>query len=227
MAQTEGRPIETLSEEQIPELRNVPVYANGDEIGHVGDIYYDEDAGTVQCVGVAGDGLGFKRQWIPARGAMLREDGLHVGYGRDQAESAPRWDDEQDLDESRFDEVQTHFTRHEEELSVGKEQTQAGSVKLRKWTETEGVAMDVDLRHETAQVVREEIDQPIGRDTDAFTDEEVEVPLSAERAVVSKQVVAKERVGVEKGVETHTETVQDEVRKERVRVDSDGEVEQR
>lgn len=224
MAQAEGRPIESLTENEVPELRNVPVYANGDEIGHVGDIYYDDEGGRVACVGIKGDALGFKRQWIPAEGAMLREDGLYLDYGRDQFEDAPRWDDDE-IDADRLQQVQTHFTRHEEELQVGKQQTRAGAVRLRKWVETEPVAMDVELQRETAQVVREDVNQPISRDADAFTEQEIEVPLHAEQPVVSKQTVAKERVGIEKGVETTTQTVQDEVRKERVEIEGEGNVE--
>src|SRR4051812_10783203 len=52
MGKGQGTPIEALSEDQVPELRNVPVYAGGEEIGHVGDIYYDEGTGHVACVGV-------------------------------------------------------------------------------------------------------------------------------------------------------------------------------
>ena len=225
MTTTEGRPIETLTEDEIPQLRNIPVYADGDEIGHVGDIYYDEDGGRVQCVAVKGDALGFQRQWIPAQGAVLRDDGLYLSYGRDRVANAPRWDDD-DLDEARYGEVREHFvTRHEEELQVGKREQQAGAVRLRKWVETEPASAEVELKRETARVTREPVDEPLARDADAFTEQEVEVPLSAEEPVVAKQVVAKERVGVEKGVETDRHTVQDEVRKERVEVEGDGDVE--
>ena len=51
--------------------------------------------------------------------------------------------------------------RSEEELRVGKEQVEAGSVRLRKWVETEPVQADVELRRETARVEREPIDQPV------------------------------------------------------------------
>lgn len=47
------------------------------------------------------------------------------------------------------------------------------------------------------------------------------MPLRAEQAVVSKQTVAKERVSVDKEVETDRQTVTDEVRKERVEVEGD------
>ena len=228
MSEATGQPIGSLTKDDIPQLRNLPVYANGEEIGHVGDIYYDEDTETVQCVGIAGDGLGFKRNWVPAQGALLQDDGLHLGYGRDRFEGAPGWDDDGDLDEDRYRQVRSHYggdedvTRHEEELQVGKQETEAGAVRLRKWVETEPVSTEVEVERETARVVREPVDQPVGRDTDgAFSDEEIEVPLRGEEAVVGKRTVAKERVGIEKDVETRTETVQDELRKEHVDVDDD------
>ena len=226
MSNAGGRSIESFTENDIPQLRDVPVYANGEEIGHVGDIYYDDESQHVECVGIKGGWFGMKRQWIPAQGAVLQEDGLHVTYGRGDFDEAPRWDDE-DLDEDRYGQVRGHFVRHEEEMQVGKQQVAAGSVRLRKWVETEPVETQVELQHETARVVREPVDEPIGRDTGAFEDQEVEVPLSSEEAVVGKQVVAKERVAVEKGVDTHTETVGDEVRKERVEVEGDGDVARR
>jgi uncharacterized protein (TIGR02271 family) len=227
MAHTQGTPIEGLTEEQVPDLRNIPVYSNGEEIGHVGDVYYDDDRGTVECVGIKGDALGFKRQWVPVQGAMLHEDGLHLNYPREQFEGAPHWDDDTELDAGRYAEVRQHFVRHEEELQVGKQQTETGTVRLRKWVETEAVAVDVELQRETAQVVREQLSEPVAGDVDAFREQEIDVALHAERPVVSKQTVAKERVGLEKDVETTTQTVQEEVRKERVGLEGDGEVERR
>ena len=52
-------------------------------------------------------------------------------------------------------------------------------------------------------------------------EQEIEVPLHAEQPVVQKQAVAKERLSLERDVETERETVTDEVRKERVEVEGD------
>ncbi len=53
-------------------------------------------------------------------------------------------------------------------------------------------------------------------------EEQVDVTLRAEEAMVQKQTVAKERVGLEKDVQTERKTVSDEVRKERVEVEGEG-----
>ncbi|MBD0291382.1 MAG: PRC and DUF2382 domain-containing protein [Thermoleophilia bacterium] len=114
-------------------------------------------------------------------------------------------------------------TRSEEELRVGKMEREAGRARLRKWVETEPVQMDVDLKRETARVTREPVDEPAaGAD---IGEAEIEVPLRAEEAVVEKQTVAKERIGLEKDVEVERETVSEEVRKERVDVDGEGSLE--
>jgi uncharacterized protein (TIGR02271 family) len=110
-------------------------------------------------------------------------------------------------------------TRSEEELQVGKEQVQAGRARLRKWVETEPVEMEVELRRETARVTRERVDQPVSGAE--IGEDQVDVELREERPVVAKQAVAKERVGLETDVETETETVSDQVRKERVEVEGD------
>ena len=111
------------------------------------------------------------------------------------------------------------MTRHEEELAVGKRTVQAGSVRLKKWVETESVQADVELQRETAHVTREPVDQAVS-DVN-IGEEEIEVPLTAEEAVAEKRTVAKERIGIEKDVETDVETVTDQLRKERVEVEGD------
>lgn len=217
MEQRTQRQVESLTDDQIPELRNIPVWAGGEQIGHVGDIYVDESDGRIQCVGVEGDALGFKRQWVPVQGAVLQDDGMHLAYGRERFDDAPGWDDGSELDTARYTRVRDHFVRHEEEVRVGTQQVEAGTVRLRKWVESEPVSMTVELQQETARVVREPIEEPVAEH--AFDEQEIEVSLHAEQPVIEKRTVAKERVGVEKDVRTTTENVETEVRKERVEVD--------
>ncbi|MDQ4018954.1 MAG: DUF2382 domain-containing protein, partial [Actinomycetota bacterium] len=81
------------------------------------------------------------------------------------------------------------------------------------------VETDVELRRERVRVEREPIDQPASGAE--IGEQEVEVPVHEEEAVVQKETVAKERVSLEKDVETERETVGDEVRKERVEVEGD------
>jgi uncharacterized protein (TIGR02271 family) len=241
---------QSMQQVRLDEMRGRPVYdLNGDKIGSVEEIFYDDQSQRPEWIGV---GTGFfktKRVLVPVQGASLQEDGICVAYGADQVKDSPDIDGddisdrtEQELyqyyrlDGTRGDtrggtrgkapkaDADQALTRSEEELQVGKERTQAGSVRLRKWVETEPVALDVELQRETARVVRERVDKPVDS-KNAFNEEQIEVPLQAERPVTSKRTVAKERIGVEKNVESETRKVRDEVRKERVDVDGDGDIE--
>lgn len=117
------------------------------------------------------------------------------------------------------------MTRSEEELAVGKTQREVGRARLRKWVDTEQVSTTVPLQREEVRVEREPItDANIGNATDgpAISEEEHEVTLSAEEAVVEKRAVPKERIRLDKDVVTEDRQVTDEVRKERVEIDGDG-----
>lgn len=222
-----------LSKADIPKLRNIPVVtADGEEIGHVGDAYYDENTERLQCIGIAADAIGLSKRVIPAGGATLDDDGrLRLPYTRAQIEGSPDWGDDAGWDEQRYSdryrEVSDYYdraedqalTRSEEELAVGTREVEAGSLRLKKWVETEPVEADVELRRETAEITREPVNEAVTGVE--LGEEEIEVPLHEERPVVEKEAVAKERIRVEKDVETERETISDELRKERVEVEED------
>ena len=234
------------STERLAEARGLPVYASGGEqIGKLDEIFYDAETQKPEWIGVGTGFFGKKRVLVPVRGADMRDDGCFVPYERSQVEESPDIRSDE-IDQKTEAELSAHYgleyskrqsdsglpegeppaetqagdlTRHEEELKVGKRPVEAGRVRLRKWVETEPVEMSVDLQRETARVTRESMDEPVG---DAeIGEEEVEVRLRGEEPVVQKQTVAKERVGVEKDVETERQTVRDEVRKERVDLDEE------
>lgn len=108
---------------------------------------------------------------------------------------------------------------HEEQLNVGTREAEAGHARLHKYVETRPVEEQVRTRRETAHVEREEINRPA---SDAeFREEDVEMELSREEPVVSKETVARERVSLRKDAEETTETVRDELRSERVEAEGD------
>ena len=237
--------MQDMQQVRLDDMRGAPVFdSTGEKIGKVEEIFYDEQSRRPEWIGIGTGFFSTKRVLVPVQGSSLQGDGICVGYDADNVKDSPDIDGDQ-LSPQAEQELYRYYglgggagadvsgngeqavTRSEEELRVGKERERAGSVRLRKWVETEPVALDVELRRETARVVRESIDQPVGRDSDAFQEEEVEVPLSAERAVTSKQTVAKERIGVQKNVETQTQTVQDDLRKERVEVEGAGDIVER
>jgi uncharacterized protein (TIGR02271 family) len=224
----------------LQEARGLPVLASdGEQIGKVEEIFYDESSNQPEWVGIGTGFLGTKRVLVPLQAAELQGDALLVPYPKEQVKGSPDIDSDhidgtteqalysyyglggaqqQAPVETRADGGDT-VTRSEEELQVGKRDVDAGKVRLRKWVETEPVQMDVELHRETARVTREAIDEPVG--DEAIGEEQIEVALHEEQPLVAKQTVAKERIGLEKQVETEHRVVQDEVRKERVEVEGD------
>jgi uncharacterized protein (TIGR02271 family) len=225
-----------LNQVRLDEMRGAPVYDNaGEKIGKVEEIFYDHESRRPEWIGIGTGFFGTKRVLVPVEGAQLAEDGLRVAFSKDHVKDSPDIDEDEISQECESELTQYYglaqpqrsvssdadqaMTRSEEEIEVGKRDVDAGSARLRKWVETEPVELDVELHREVAHVTREPLNRPVG-DHD-FTEEEVEVPLHQEKPIVKKQAVAKERIGLEKDVETETQTVRDELRKERVDVEGD------
>jgi uncharacterized protein (TIGR02271 family) len=221
----------------------------GEKIGKFEDIYADTQSGTPEWIGVNSGGLmGSKHVLVPLQGYSPREDGISVAYSKDRVNDAPEVK-EDEIGEQREDEIYEYYglrraglrqptetfdpkkasqtqarqgdsvTRSEEQMRVGKREVEGGRARLRKWVETEPVSQDVNLRREKAYVEREPINQPVSGAQ--LGEQEVDVSLRREEPVVQKETVAKERVSMRKGTEETTETVQDELRKERVEMEGD------
>jgi uncharacterized protein (TIGR02271 family) len=114
------------------------------------------------------------------------------------------------------------MTRSEEELRVGTTEREAGRVRLKKYVVEDEVTETVPVRREDVRVEREPItDANRGEALDGpdISEEEHEVVLHQEEVVAEKRAVPKERIRLEKDVETNEETVSETVRSERVDVD--------
>jgi uncharacterized protein (TIGR02271 family) len=117
------------------------------------------------------------------------------------------------------------MTLSEEQLQVGTEQREAGRARLRKHVVEEEVTKTVPVRREEVRIEREPItDANAGDATDgpAISEEEHEVVLHEEQAVVDKQAVPKERVRLDKQTVTEEQQVSDTVRREEIDVDDAG-----
>ena len=242
---------------RLIDMRGEAVYSSdGEKIGKVEDIYYDEGTNTPEWIGIGTGFFSTKHVLVPVEGATIAGDRLTVPFAKNQVKDAPdidrdelTEDDEHQLFEhyglrrgmargeavteaeagrgmrsstgagagGRHADGDMSLTRSEEELRVGKREVAAGTVRLRKWVETTPVQEQVQLRRETAHIERQPLNDPA---TDAAIGEDsVEVELRREEAVVDKRTVAKERVGIERDAEQVTETVDDEIRRERVEVE--------
>ena len=119
------------------------------------------------------------------------------------------------------------MTRSEERLRAGTEQTTTGKARLRKWVETEEQQVTVPVTKEKARLVTEPVtdanrdDAMSGPD---ISEDQHEVTLTEERPVVEKEAVPVERVRLEKDVDVEEHQVTEDVRKERIDLDSDTDV---
>jgi uncharacterized protein (TIGR02271 family) len=114
------------------------------------------------------------------------------------------------------------LTRSEEELRVDTERVRRGQAAVRKHVVTEQEEHTVPVEREELRVERQPItgaDRDAGVDRAEIAEGEQVVDLHEERPVVSKQVVPKERVRVDKAVVRGHERVAEPVRRERVEVD--------
>jgi uncharacterized protein (TIGR02271 family) len=153
-----------------------------------------------------------------------KEYGYGTAYGQRRADSDYDW---------RRDDNDT-VTRSEEELHVAKgrtERKETGKVRLRKYVVTENVKMEVPVTREEVRVTREPVSGPertagdgkirSGQRPVDIGDTEREVVTYEERPVVTKETVPKERIRLDKETVTDTETVEDQVRKEKVDIEDD------
>ncbi len=114
------------------------------------------------------------------------------------------------------------MTRSEQELRGGTAAREAGRVRLKKYVVEDEVTETVPVRREQVRVEREPItdaNRGDALDGPAISEEEHEVVLHEEEVVAEKRAVPKERVRLEKDVETDEESVSETVRSERIDVD--------
>ncbi|SDF48308.1 conserved domain-containing protein [Blastococcus fimeti] len=114
------------------------------------------------------------------------------------------------------------MTRSEERMTVGTTTEETGRARLRKYVVSENVTQTVPVTREEVRVEREPItDANVGNAMDgpAISEEEHEVTLHAERAVVEKEAVPVERVRLDKTTVTEQEQVSADLRKEEIEVD--------
>jgi uncharacterized protein (TIGR02271 family) len=145
---------------------------------------------------------------LPRRGGDPTSDGSTGVVGDDV--SGPETDDA--------------MTRSEEELRVGTEKRETGRARLKKYVVTEQVETTVPVQREEVRIEREPItdaNRDAAMSGGDITEEEHEVTLHAEEPVVEKDVVAKERVRMDKDVVSEDREISEEVRKEQIETEGD------
>lgn len=114
------------------------------------------------------------------------------------------------------------MTRSEERLHVGTERRECGRVRLHKYVDTEHVQQKVPLTREEARFERQPItgdealgDYAIGEDVQEFI-------IYEERPVVGTETTPVERMRVYRERVRREETVEGDIRKERIEVEQEG-----
>lgn len=106
----------------------------------------------------------------------------------------------------------------EERIHVEKRDRDIGEVRLRKVVRTETVNQPIEIRRE--DVVVERVSGSHAQPgAEAFTEQEVSIPIREEEAVVHKTVEAAGAVQARKVVESEQENLQETIRKEDVEVE--------
>lgn len=147
-----------------------------------------------------------------------------IEYGENRSDSGLPEGTQTERDTSTTTEVTDSaetVTRSEEELRTGTRKREAGQVRVRKYVDTEKVQTTVPTSREEVTVERVPVSE--GTSTEAeFSEGEITVPIVEEEAVVEKRPVVKEELRISKETVTGEETVEADVRKERIDIDEEG-----
>lgn len=149
--------------------------------------------------------------------------GFGTGAGLEaDAERAAEADRLADADRNRAVGTETDgVVRSEERLNVDKDRVNTGEARLRKYVVHDTETVEVPVEREEVHVERTPLnadDAAAVRDAELGEDE-ASVTLSEERVNVSKETVPVEKVSLEKDTVRDTETVSEDVAKERVETD--------
>jgi len=113
----------------------------------------------------------------------------------------------------------------EEKLQVGKREVERGGARVRSYVTEVPVHEQLRLREERVRVDRRQVDKPLSEvDGDAFRERSVNVTAMSEEPVIAKAARVVEEVVVSKEAGERTEEIDDTVRRTKVDIDRDGDM---
>ena len=121
----------------------------------------------------------------------------------------------------RPEDHEAELIRHEEEPAVATRVATVGNVHAEKRIEVEKVAQSFPREVEDAVVDRVAATDGDSGEIETLPDGSISIPVLEEELVVAKRLVVRERIVIRKATTTRTETVEAELRRERVEVDVD------
>src|SRR5690606_26022287 len=116
--------------------------------------------------------------------------------------------------------------RSEERAHIGTETEETGRARVHKSVETEHFERDVPVTREELRVERVPLtdeDRAQAAETPRMEEQDEEIILHSEQAVVSKESVPVEKVRISKQEVSDTQHVEGELRKEHIDVEQEGE----
>jgi uncharacterized protein (TIGR02271 family) len=113
----------------------------------------------------------------------------------------------------------------QEELRVGTERVEAGRVRARKEVDVERVRQGVERGVEHADVDRAPALEGDSGQVETLPDGSLSIPVFEEQIVVEKRLVVRERIVVRKHTVYEEHLVEADLRRERLEVDVEGDVE--
>ena len=174
--------------------------------------YYQRGVGQGGAiVTVTGSRLEQARQILQSAGGDLRENGFEPAA----TNTADAGDDDNEED--------YRFQLRGEVLRTFRERVQRGEVRLRKEVITEKQSVEVPVTREELVIERVPVSgEQVTGSGEIGSDREIRVQLSEERARVEKEPVVTEEVRVGKRKVQTEERLSENVRREELRVDKDG-----
>jgi uncharacterized protein (TIGR02271 family) len=121
---------------------------------------------------------------------------------------------------------QANLVRHEEELELGTQTYQAGSVRARKRVDRERAERVEPRAVEYGDLERAPASDGDSGEIETLEDGSISIPLFEERLVITKELVVRERVILRKRTVTEQHRIEAELRKERIEVEGDVEGEE-
>lgn len=133
---------------------------------------------------------------------------------------------DKDLDKNRHRDIDKDDTIQlkEERLEVDKHNVKTGEVDVHKRTVTENRTVDIPVEHEEVVIERRDV-----KDGEAVVDgmndsKEIHIPISEEQVEITKKPVVTEEVSVRKEKKHDTKHVSEEVEREELDVETEGNV---
>ena len=183
-----------LSDEQIRGLiGGTAVDQNGDKIGKIGMVYFDDQTGKADWVTVNTGFFGSSESFVPLASATVEGDTLRLPYTKDKVKDAPTVDADQHLDEADEQRLYSYYGLEYGAGMTGTETTDTGTA-------------DMGDR------------EPVGHDTSGPTTDNA-MTRSEEQLTVGKESRESGRARLRKYVVTEEQNVNVPVSREEVRVE--------